>query len=40
LYFELLYYRLVEEAAAAGVSVIHYGLDSPDSEVKNSREKG
>ncbi|KUO16769.1 GNAT family N-acetyltransferase [Streptomyces dysideae] len=35
LYFELLYYRLVEEAAAAGVSVIHYGLGSTDT--KRSR---
>ncbi|MFD1831186.1 GNAT family N-acetyltransferase [Streptomyces desertarenae] len=35
LYFELLYYRLVEEAAAAGVPVIHYGLGSEDT--KRSR---
>ncbi|MFF9818672.1 GNAT family N-acetyltransferase [Streptomyces sp. NPDC014006] len=35
LYFELLYYRLVEEAAAAGVSTIHYGLGS--TETKRSR---
>ncbi|MFC7760326.1 GNAT family N-acetyltransferase [Catellatospora bangladeshensis] len=35
LYFELLYYRLVEEAAAAGVRAIHYGLGSADT--KRSR---
>ncbi|MEW2257919.1 GNAT family N-acetyltransferase [Streptomyces sp. NPDC047869] len=33
LYFELLYYRLVEEATAAGVSVIHYGLGSTDTKL-------
>ena len=35
LYFELLYYRLVEEAAAAGVRTLHYGLGSTDT--KRSR---
>lgn len=35
LYFELIYYRLVEEAAAAGVTTIHYGLGSE--ETKRSR---
>ncbi|MFH8409102.1 GNAT family N-acetyltransferase [Streptomyces sp. NPDC018019] len=35
LYFELLYYRLVEEAAAAGVTTVHYGLGSE--ETKRSR---
>jgi uncharacterized protein len=35
LYFELLYYRLVEEAAAAGIRWIHYGLGS--TETKASR---
>lgn len=35
LYFELLYYRLVEEAAAAGVRTLHYGLGSEDA--KKSR---
>ncbi|WP_413796881.1 GNAT family N-acetyltransferase [Streptomyces iranensis] len=35
LYFELLYYRLVEEAAAAGVSTVYYGHGSE--ETKRSR---
>ncbi|GHH00379.1 GNAT family N-acetyltransferase [Streptomyces rubradiris] len=35
LYFELVYYRLLEEAAAAGVSTLHYGLGSTDT--KRSR---
>ncbi|MEV4635916.1 GNAT family N-acetyltransferase [Actinoplanes sp. NPDC049548] len=35
LYFELLYYRLVEEAASAGVRTIYYGLGSADT--KRSR---
>ncbi|MER5950168.1 GNAT family N-acetyltransferase [Streptomyces sp. NPDC001904] len=28
LYFEILYYKLIEEAAAAGVETLHYGLGS------------
>ncbi|MFY4719822.1 GNAT family N-acetyltransferase [Streptomyces sp. LaBMicrA B280] len=35
LYFEVLYYRLVEEAAAAGVTTIYYGHGSEDT--KRSR---
>lgn len=35
LYFELLYYRLVEEAAAAGVTTVYYGHGSEDT--KRSR---
>ncbi len=35
LYFELLYYRLIEQAAAAGVRAVHYGLGSADT--KRSR---
>jgi uncharacterized protein len=35
LYFEVLYYRLIEEAAAAGVRTIHYGLGS--GQTKRSR---
>ncbi|WP_330330968.1 GNAT family N-acetyltransferase [Streptomyces sp. NBC_00536] len=35
LYFELLYYRLLEEAAAAGVTTLHYGLGSE--QAKRSR---
>ncbi|MGV9884410.1 GNAT family N-acetyltransferase [Streptomyces sp. NPDC003006] len=35
LYFEVLYYRLVEEAAAAGVRTLHYGLGSE--QAKRSR---
>lgn len=35
LYFELLYYRLVEAASAAGVTALHYGLGSVDA--KQSR---
>ena len=33
LYFELLYYRLVEEASAAGVRTIHYGLGSAETKL-------
>ncbi len=35
LYFEVVFYRLIELAAAAGVRVIHYGLGSRDA--KQSR---
>jgi uncharacterized protein len=35
LYFELLYYRLIEEASAAGIRAIHYGLGS--TQTKRSR---
>jgi hypothetical protein len=35
LHFELLHYRLIEEAAAAGISTIPYGLGSEDT--KRSR---
>ncbi|WIM99827.1 GNAT family N-acetyltransferase [Actinoplanes oblitus] len=35
LYFELLYYRLIEEAAMSGVRTVHYGLGSVDT--KRSR---
>ena len=35
LYFEVLYYRLLEEAAAAGATVLHYGLGSE--QAKRSR---